>query len=207
MMASTTIIGIAGPSGSGKSTLARHLQSALGDGAAEIVSLDSYYFPLHHLTAAERAARNFDHPEAIDWKLVNTHLEDLKQGRAIQEPIYRFDLHTRDLLTRRVLPKPHVIVEGILALHDPQVRGALSLKVYIETRDGACYQRRVARDTRERGRTEESVVRQYSETVRPMAEQFVRPTRAFADVVVSGEYGYAEPVKAVLKALGRQPAD
>ena len=199
----TTIIGIGGPSGSGKSTLARHLQTALGDGQTGIVSLDSYYFPLHHLTAAERAARNFDHPDAIDWNLVSTHLADLKQGRPIQEPIYRFDLHTRDLLTRRVPPQPYIIVEGILALHAPPIRAAMDLRVYIETRDGACYQRRIARDTRERGRTEESVVRQYSETVRPMAEEFVRPTRAFAQVVVSGEYGYVEPVKAVLKALGR----
>lgn len=197
----TIIIGIGGPSGSGKSTLARNLRAALGEGEAEVMSLDSYYFPLHHLTAAERAARNFDHPDAIDWNLITAHLDDLRHGRAIQEPIYRFDLHTRDLLTRRVLPKAYIIVEGILALHQPAVRAAMNVKVYIETHNPACYRRRLERDTRERGRSEESVMRQYRETVLPMAEQFVFPTRAHADLVVSGEYGYTEPVKAVLKAV------
>lgn len=195
------IIGIAGPSGAGKSTLALRLQAALPAGEAEVVSLDSYYFPLDHLTPAERAERNFDHPDALDWELFATHLQQLRTGQPIEEPVYRFDLHTRDRRTRRVEPVRYILAEGILALHDAAVRAAMHLRVFIETQNMACYRRRMDRDIRERGRSPESVARQYAETVQPMAEQFVLPTRAHADLVVSGERGYDEPVAAVLEAL------
>ena len=200
--ATTRIIGIGGPSGSGKSTLALHLQAALA-GGAEVISLDSYYFPLDHLDAAARADCNFDHPGALDWDLFFRQLTALGQGQPIEEPVYRFDLHTRDARTRRVEPTPYVIVEGILALHRPDARALMDCRVYIETRDQECYRRRLDRDTLERGRSGESVERQYRDTVRPMAEQFVWPTRQNADLVVSGERGYDEPVQAVMAWLWR----
>ena len=194
------IIGIGGPSGSGKSTLAAHLQAVL-PGGAEIVSLDSYYFPLDHLDAAARANCNFDHPGALDWDLFFQQLTALRQRQSIEEPVYRFDLHTRDARTRRVEPAPYVIVEGILALHWQDARSLMDCLVYIETRDQECYRRRLERDTLERGRSGTSVERQYRDTVRPMAEQFVWPTRQYADLVVSGERGYDEPVQAVMALL------
>lgn len=197
----TTIIGIGGPSGSGKSTLAAHLCKALAPARAEIITLDSYYFPLDHLTPAERASRNFDHPDSLDWALIAQHLAALLRGEAIEEPIYRFDLHTRDARTRRVEPAPYVLIEGILALHDASLRALMHRKVYIDTQDPQCLTRRLRRDIAERGRTAESVEAQYEQTVRPMAEQFVWPSRQWADLVVSGERGYDEPVRAVLALL------
>ncbi|MBM3797564.1 MAG: uridine kinase [Acidobacteria bacterium] len=197
----TTIIGIGGPSGSGKSTLAAHLRNALAPARAEILTLDSYYFPLDHLTPGERSLRNFDHPDSLDWALIARHLAALLRGEAIDEPIYRFDLHTRDARTRRVEPAPYVLIEGILALHDPALRTLMHRKVYIDTQDPQCLTRRLRRDIAERGRTAESVEAQYEQTVRPMAEQFVWPSRQWADIAVSGERGYDEPVRAVLGLL------
>jgi uridine kinase len=194
------IIAIGGPSGSGKSTLAARLAGAL-PGRAAIVSLDSYYFALDHLSAAEREARNFDHPGSLDWPLLLSHLHSLHAGNAIEEPIYRFDLHTRDVRTRRVEPGDFVLLEGILALHREDVRAAMALRIYIETAEQKCFRRRKERDTVERGRSEASVDRQYTATVLPMAELFVWPTREFADLVVSGEDGYEEPIQQVLAAL------
>ena len=198
------IIGIGGPSGSGKSTLAARLAGALSGGAV-ILSLDSYYFPLDHLTPAERARCNFDHPDSLDWALFLSHLVALRGGQSVPEPVYRFDLHTRNTFTRHVTPAPFVVVEGILALTRPDVRAVLDLKVYIETAGQECYRRRLYRDTVERGRSEESVEWQYYDTVQPMAASFVWPTRRYADVVVSGERGYDEPVKAVVAAAVTLP--
>lgn len=197
------LIGIGGPSGSGKSTLAARLGAELPGGGV-IVSLDSYYRPLDHLTASERAQTNFDHPDALDWDLFLAQLSTLRNGESIEEPVYRFDLHTRDPQTRAIRPGSFVIVEGILALHREAVRAMFDLKIYIETADQECYRRRLERDTRERGRTGESVAEQYRATVRPMAESFVWPTRRFADLLVSGERGCDEPVSEALDFLGFQ---
>ncbi len=128
------LIGIGGPSGSGKSTLAARLGAALPGGGV-IVSRDSYYRPLDHLSPSERAECNLDHPDALDWDLLLAQLAGLCDGQLIEEPIYRFDLHTLDPQTRKICPGSVVIVEGILALHREAVRAVLDLKVYIETRE------------------------------------------------------------------------
>ena len=194
------LIGIAGPSGSGKTALARRLAPLLPRDSI-VISLDSYYHPQAHLPEEERAALNYDHPDALDWDLLLTHLDRLRHGHAVEQPIYRFDHHTRDAGTRRVPPRPYLVLEGILALYHAQVRGMLDLKVFVDTRDEECFGRRLRRDLAERGRTEASVQEQYQATVRPMAEQFVLPSRQFADLIVSGEEPIESGVGRVLAAV------
>lgn len=196
-------IGIAGPSGSGKTALARRLAPLLPRDSI-VISLDSYYLPQSHLTPEERDRLNYDHPEALDWNLLLQHLERLRHGHPVEQPMYRFDRHARDAQTRRVPPRPYLILEGILALYDPRVRGMMDLKVFVDTRDAECLGRRLRRDIAERGRTEASVLEQYQTTVRPMAEQYVLPTRKFADVVVSGEEPIDSGVARVLAAVRGQ---
>ena len=191
------LIGIAGPSGSGKTALARKLAPLLPRDSI-VISLDSYYLPQSHLPYDERTKLNFDHPDALDWDLLLTHLDRLRHGHAVEQPIYRFEQHTRDTKTRRVPPRPFVILEGILALYSPKVRAMLDLKVFVDTRDEECLGRRIKRDVVERGRTEASVLFQYESTVRPMAAQFVLPGRDLADLVVSGEEPIGSGVERVL---------
>jgi uridine kinase len=194
------LIGIAGLSGSGKTALARQLSQRL-DSPAEILTLDSYYHPQSHLNLAERAHVNYDHPGSLDWNLLHQHLHALARGEAIEEPFYLFDQHTRASKTRRVEPKPYLILEGILTLHSAEIRGLLHRKVFVETNPEECLRRRMERDIVERGRTEESVIEQYRATVWPMALEYVLPSQAFADLVVSGEEPIARSVEAVLGSV------
>lgn len=174
--------------------LAPHLQ-------AEIITLDAYYYPQSHLSLVERAQVNYDHPDALDWPLLSAHLAALARGESIDEPIYLFDKHTRAESTRRIDPQPIFIVEGILALHHPDVRSRFDLSVFVSTRDEECLRRRLERDIAERGRTRQSVIHQYYTTVWPMALEYVLPSREHATVVVSGEEPLDESVAAVLGSL------
>jgi uridine kinase len=192
------IIGVAGLSGSGKTALARQLAPHLH---CEVLTLDAYYHPQSHLSLEQRATLNYDHPDALDWPLLSSHLAALTRGEPIEEPVYLFDQHTRASQTRRVDPQPIFIVEGILALHHPEVRQLLDLSVFVTTRDEECLRRRLERDIAERGRTRESVLDQYYSTVWPMALKYVLPSREFADLVVSGEEPLDESVAAVLRIL------
>ncbi len=192
------LIGVAGLSGSAKTSLARKLAPHL---SAEVITLDAYYKPQSHLSLAERAYLNFDHPDALDWPLLSSHLAALTRGEPIDEPLYLFDQHTRAASTRRIEPSPIFIVEGILALHHPAVRNQLDLCVFVTTRDEECLRRRLERDIAERGRTRESVLEQYYSTVWPMALQYVLPSREHAGLVVSGEEPLDESVAAVLRVV------
>lgn len=183
-LAKPFLIGIGGPSGSGKSELAALLLKRIE--SAAMVSVDSYYRELSHLSSEERENVNFDHPDSIEWPLLTNHLEQLAVGQPIEEPVYLFCEHTRSTESRTIQPAEVVFVEGILALAQPEVREKLNLLVYVDTPDGVCFQRRLDRDVQQRGRTEASVRRQYEETVRPMAEKFVWPSRRWAHLVVSG---------------------
>ena len=171
-------------------------------GETSLVSLDSYYRELSHLSLEERARVNFDHPDSLDWPLFLDHLDRISRGESIPEPVYRFDLHNRAPEVTVVRAADWVLVEGILVLHRADVRRRLGLRVYVETPDELCLRRRVERDTVERGRTSESVHWQYAQTVRPMAAEYVWPARQHADVVVSGQEPFDASVARVCRALG-----
>lgn len=181
------LIGIAGPSGSGKSELACRLVEALSARSALRVSLDHYYRDLAGLDPALREKRNFDHPDALDRELLATQLKALAGGHEVEAPVYSFETHTRAQHGRRVAPGGVIVVDGLYSLYWADVRGLLHSKLFIEADHATCLARRIARDVRERGRTEASVRAQYELTVRPMYERFVRPTREFADLVLRGE--------------------
>jgi uridine kinase len=193
------IIGIAGPSGAGKSELANRLAQQLG--GASIMTLDSYYRPMDELPLEERRKSNFDLPDALEWELLFDQLGRLRAGEAIEEPIYDFTRHTRAPGGRRVEPRQFVIVEGLFTLYWEEVRGALDTKVFVKTTPGTCFERRLARDVAERGRTPQSVREQYERTVRPSAETYIWPTERFADVVVSGEQSIEDSTGAILAEL------
>ncbi len=190
MAGSVRVLGIAGPSGAGKTALARVLCSRLPVPAL-VVPMDAYYRDLGALEPAARTRVNFDHPDALDRDLLLVHLERLAAGKAVARPIYEFATHTRAAWTERIGPAPFLIVEGLLALYWEEVRCLLQTAVFVDLKDDLCLARRLARDAAERGRPADSVRAQYAESVRPMREQYVMPTRRFADLVVSG----AEPLE------------
>lgn len=198
------IIGIAGPSGSGKTLIARQLCHELP--GVSIVALDSYYRPLRHLSFEERTKVNFDHPDSLEWELLHQHLQAIAGGHAFEQPVYSFVEYDRTPETVRILPHDFVIVEGLFVLYWPELRSVLDTKVYVRTSLDVCYQRRLARDVAERGRTPESVRQQYEQTVRPSAERFICPTMEYADLVVSGEQPLADSTRAICNTLHRAKA-
>jgi uridine kinase len=178
------IIGICGGSGSGKTTVAKKLVEALGEGQTVLLAQDSYYKDHSDLSLEERARVNFDHPESVDFNLLIAHLQALKRNQPIDRPPYDFTQHLRTTSVERLEPKPIIIVEGILILHEPRLRVMFDLKVYVDTDADIRFIRRLRRDVRERGRTLEAVVDQYLSTVRPMHLKFVEPGKEFAEIVI-----------------------
>lgn len=171
------------------------------EGRCAPLALDSYYLPQPHLSLEERAARNYDHPDALDWSLIESHLDALALGQPVEVPAYMFDLHTRAPETRNFTPAEVVIVEGILALHHEGIRARAAVKVFVDTDERECLRRRMERDVSERGRSPESVRAQYAATVRPMTIEYVVPSRAHADVIVSGQESLARAVDQILRLL------
>lgn len=163
--------------------MARALVDAV-DGRGVLIDMDSYYRPLDGLSLAERDRVNFDHPDTIDFPLLVSHLRQLLAGQAVEKPVYDFTRHTRAPRTEHVEPRPVIVVEGILALASPELRALFDLKVFVDVPDDIRFERRLARDVCERGRTPESVRAQYDATVRPMHREFVEPGRALADIVL-----------------------
>jgi uridine kinase len=166
-----------------------------------VIALDSYYCCLAHLSPEERTRHNFDVPEAIEWPLAELHVRTLLCGEAIEMPVYDFTRHVRQPERMRVEPKPLIILEGLLALYNPVLRNLSRVRVYVDAPDPVCFIRRQRRDISERGRSPESVRAQYDATVRPMAEQFVMPTRTYASVVVNGAGGVKDAVQRVMAGL------
>ena len=178
------VIGIAGCSGSGKTTLAVELAREL-DGTH--FPIDHYYRDLAHLPLSERFRQNFDDPELIEHTLLASHVSALAKGRAIERPLYDFTTHTRIAgRTEQIEPGRFLIVEGLFALHYAELLPLYQLRIYIDTPDGLCFERRLKRDIEQRGRTAESVRLQYEATVRPAGVAFVRPSAARADLIVDG---------------------
>jgi uridine kinase len=175
-------IGIAGGTGAGKTTVARRITD--GVDAVRVLPLDNYYRDRSTLSAEERARINYDHPDAFDWELVREHLDALAADDPVEMPCYEFERHVRTDETVRVDPGAVVVVEGILALYDEAVRDRFDLKLYVETDADVRVLRRIERDVEERGRDLEGVIEQYLTTVKPMHEQFVRPTKRDADLII-----------------------
>lgn len=179
----TILIGIAGGTGSGKTTLTRHLKQHFGDDVT-VIGHDSYYKRQEGKTYDERTRQNYDHPSAFDTDLLIQHLRELKAGRSILCPVYSFSDHNRTDETVEIFPTKVIIVEGILIFQNPTLREMFDIKIFVETDADERILRRCLRDVEERGRTLQSVVTQYLTTVKPMHEQYVEPSRKYADIVV-----------------------
>ena len=180
---SAIIIGIAGGSGSGKTTLTRHLKEHFG-GSVTVIGHDSYYRRQEGKTYEERALQNYDHPDAFETDLLVRHLQELKEGRSVRCPVYSYVDHNRTDQTTEIFPTKVLIVEGILIFQDPVLREMFDIKIFVETDADERILRRALRDVEERGRTLRSVVTQYLTTVKPMHEQYVEPSRKYADIIV-----------------------
>lgn len=194
-------LAIAGGTASGKSCLTELLVKHLGEENVSVLLLDFYYRHLPKLSLAERAAMNFDHPDALELELLPVHLAKLKSGQSIEMPDYDFATHLRTSTVHQVPARPIVIVEGILALYLEEARAFYDLKIFIEASEEVRLTRRIARDVRERGRTRESVVQQWEQTVAPMHAQFCQPTKQFADVVLDGSNFDQLKLDSILKLI------
>ena len=179
----TLFIGIAGGTGSGKTTLTQHLKDHFGD-AVTVISHDSYYKHYADMPFEERVKQNYDHPSAFDTDLLIRHLNALKNGESIQRPVYSFSDYSRTGETVTVEPSSVIIVEGVLIFQNPALRSMFDIKIFVEADADVRILRRCLRDVGERGRTLQSVVDQDLTTVKPMHEQFVEPSRKYADIVV-----------------------
>jgi uridine kinase len=178
------IIGIAGGTGSGKTTVARAILDRVGADHIAVIPHDAYYKDLTSLSPILRSQVNFDHPDSLDTSLLIEHLQQLRDGLSIDLPVYDFKTHTRTQKTIHIDPKPVVMVEGILILMEPVLRELLDIKIFVDTDADIRFIRRLQRDIAERGRTSDSVIRQYLDTVRPMHLEFVEPSKRYADVII-----------------------
>jgi uridine kinase len=187
----SVVIGVAGGTGSGKTTVAREILRRAGTEQISLIEHDAYYKDLSVLPPAQRAMQNFDHPDALDNELLIAHLTELKADRTIEMPVYDFTTHTRTAQVQRVEPRRVILVEGILIFADTALRRIMDVKIYVDTDADIRFIRRLERDLAERGRTMESVIRQYLATVRPMHQEFVEPSKRYADVIIP-EGGFNE---------------
>jgi uridine kinase len=191
------IIAVAGGSGSGKSTLIAALAKAIGKDSVAILSHDNYYKDQSHIRNNERHLINFDHPDALDTRLLIEHITKLRNGSPVEVPVYDFKQHTR-CYTTPLDPKPIVIVDGILLLVERKLREQFDLKIFIDTKEDVRFIRRQKRDIVQRGRTAESVAQQWIATVKLMHDMFVEPSRAHADILVSGNRDHGEVIEHLL---------
>jgi uridine kinase len=180
----TKLIGIGGGTGSGKTTVAKGIRRDMSEDDVVIISQDMYYLDNSHLPMEERERINYDHPDAFDNALLIKHLTYLREGRSIQRPIYCFTTHTRLAETVLIKPTHVVILEGIMALVDPNVRNLLDIKIFVDTDPDVRFIRRLTRDIKERGRSVQSVIDQYLRIVRLMHLEFVEPSKRYADIIV-----------------------
>lgn len=183
-MTTPFIIGVAGGSGSGKTTVTAKVLETVGPGMAAVIVQDYYYRDQAHLTFEQRLTTNYDHPHAFDWPLLIEHIEELLAGRPIDMPVYDFTHHTRASDTIRINPAPVIVIEGLFPLYDAALRDMMSLKIFVDTDPDVRFIRRLQRDIRERGRSADHVIEHYLTTVRPMHNQFIEPTKRFADVIL-----------------------
>jgi len=200
------IIGVAGGTGSGKTTLARHIANAFGDRVA-VITHDSYYRRQDNKSVEERALQNYDHPDAFETDLLCHHLKMLAEGQAVEVPVYDYTIHNRASSTTRVEPKPVIVLEGILLFSDEELRSMMDLKIFVDTDADERILRRIVRDTKERGRTLESVIKQYLTTVKPMHDAFVEPYKRYADVIVPGGGDNPAALDMIITRIHKQLSD
>ncbi|MBR7066218.1 MAG: uridine kinase [Prevotella sp.] len=179
-----TIIGIAGGTGSGKTTVVKKIVNALPPHYVAVVPLDSYYNDTSHMTDDERRKINFDHPDAFDWKLLIKQINMLRNGEAIEQPTYSYILSNRLKETVHVNPKPVIIIEGIMTLINKKLRDLMDLKIFVDTDSDERLIRNIQRDVVERGRTVDMVLDRYLSVLKPMHEQFIEPTKKYADLII-----------------------
>ena len=184
MTQTTTIIGIAGGTGSGKSTVVKKIVESLPPHYVAVVPLDSYYNDTTEMTQEERRAINFDHPDAFDWKLLIKQVNSLRDGIAIEQPTYSYILNNRLPETIKVEPKPVIIIEGIMTLLNKKLREMMDLKIFVDCDSDERLIRNIQRDTVDRGRTVSMVMERYMEVLKPMHEQFIEPTKRYADIII-----------------------
>jgi uridine kinase len=178
------VIGVAGGSGSGKTTVVRRIVDSIGDEQVTVIEHDRYYRDRLDLRLEERAALNYDHPDSLETDLLVQHLHALRAGRAVEAPTYDFARYARRQATDTLTPRRAVIVEGILIFTDAALRGLMDVKVFVDTDDDTRFIRRLQRDISARGRTVQSVIDQYLDTVKPMHLEFVEPSKRYADVII-----------------------
>ena len=180
-----TIIGICGGTASGKTTVAKKVYEETSKfGSVAVIRIDDYYKDLSHLCLEDRKKVNFDHPDAYDVELICKDLNKLKNGESINKPTYDFTMHNRSSITEVVEPANVIILEGIMVFAFKELRDVCDIKLYVDTPDDIRFIRRLSRDNEKRGRSVDSVINQYLETVRPMHEAFVEPSKKFADIIV-----------------------
>lgn len=178
------IIGIAGETGSGKTTVVRKIVNSLAPGEVVLLPQDSYYKDSSHVPAELRQQINFDHPDAFDWPLLLQHIQMLKEGKSIEQPVYHYQTSSRLAETIHVEPRPVIIIEGILALCDPDLRNMMDLKIFVDADPDERLIRVIQRDVVERGRTAEAVMERYTRVLKPMHQQFIEPTKRYADLII-----------------------
>jgi uridine kinase len=182
---SSILIGIAGGTGSGKTSIANYLLNEYGKNEIIVIQQDSYYQDNSNLSIQERNQQNYDHPEAFDLELFNQQLIRLLKGEDIDIPVYDFSIHNRSLKKKKISPSPIIIIEGILILYFESLRKLMNIKIFVDTPDETRFNRRILRDVKKRGRTIKSVTDQYINTVRPMHQKYVEPSKDFADIIIS----------------------
>ena len=198
-----TIIGIAGGTGSGKTTVVKKIVEALPPHYVSVVPLDSYYNDTSHMTEEERHAINFDHPDAFDWKLLIKQVNELRSGKAIEQPTYSYILCNRLPETVHVEPKPVIIIEGIMTLLNKKLREMMDLKIFVDADSDERLIRNIQRDIVERGRDVQMVVDRYLEVLKPMHEQFIEPTKRYADIIIPQGGENVKGIEMVCKYIER----
>lgn len=205
MPPSTFIIGIAGGTASGKTTLANNLLTIGGSEKVAVVGLDRYYRTQDGIPPDQRALVNYDHPDALEYELLITHLNSIQHGDSIEAPVYDFATHCRDPHhTTHVDAKECIVIEGILAFAHPELVKLFDLKVFVDTPESIRFTRRFERDTRERGRTPESVHAQWQTTVQPMHLEFCEPSRAVADLIINGHTDLASTAQSLWSTVSER---
>lgn len=182
------IIGIYGGTGSGKTTIVKMIASHFTSNDIEIISQDSYYKDNSDISYEDRCKLNFDHPDAIDFNLLHKHIKNLRKGETVEQPIYDFKIHNRLKKTIQIKPKKILILEGILIMCHAEIRSIFDLKIFINANSKTRMERRIKRDIAERGRSRDEVLKRYIETLKPMHEKFIEPTKIYANYIIENQF-------------------